>query len=154
MKVFPDTAAFGEEEERPELVYRFLAEETGEYQVELYTAPANPLVNGESVNLTVSSGEKSVKAQLIPADFRSGDSGDDRWAKPALDKVRKTCVKLPFRKGVQELAIGAMEAGITLERIQIYQAGKAVEDAYLGPEESWHERQGNGSHLRFPGQGS
>ncbi|HBA46333.1 MAG TPA: hypothetical protein DCZ91_00730 [Lachnospiraceae bacterium] len=154
VKVFPGTAAFGEEEERPELVYRFLAEETGEYQVELYTAPANPLVNGESVNLTVSSGEKSVKAQLIPADFCSGDSGDDRWAEPALDKVRKTCVKLPFRKGVQELAIGAMEAGITLERIQIYQAGKAVEDAYLGPEESWHERQGNGSHLRFPGQGS
>lgn len=138
VKVFPSTAAFGEKDEKPELVYRFLAEETGEYRVELYTAPANPLVYGESVNLVVSSGEKSVKAQLIPADFRSGDSGDDRWAKPALDKVRKTIVKLPFRKDVQELAIGAMEAGTILERILIYQAEKAVEEAYLGSEESSH----------------
>lgn len=138
VRVFPSTAAFGEEEEKPELVYRFLAEEAGEYRVELNTAPANPLVNGESVNLMVSSGEKSVKAQLIPSDFRSGDSGDGRWAKPALDKVRETCVKLPFRKGVQELAIGAMEAGIALERILIYQERTAVEDSYLGPEESWH----------------
>lgn len=138
VKVFPSTAAFGEKDEKPELVYRFLSEETGEYRVELYTAPANPLVYGEGVNLVVSSGEKSVKAQLIPADFRSGDSGDDRWAKPALDKVRKTIVKLPFRKGVQELAIGAMEAGTMLERILIYQAEKAVEEAYLGPEESSH----------------
>ncbi|MCI9336555.1 MAG: hypothetical protein HFH93_03265 [Lachnospiraceae bacterium] len=138
VKVFPSTAVFAQEEEKPELVYRFWTEEAGEYQVELLTAPANPLVNGESVNLLVRAGDgEPVKARLVPADFRSGDGSDGRWAKAALDKERCTRLAMPFGQGVQELVISPLEAGTVLERIRIYRPDCAGLKSYTGPEESW-----------------
>ena len=135
MKVFPSTAVFTEEEERPELTYRFLAESAGEYLVELLTAPANPLMNGQSVAVTVSCAG-TVRAELIPADFRSGDFNDSRWAAAALDQERSTKVRMVLQAGVQELTVGALEAGVVLERIRIYKADVSLKHAYLGQQES------------------
>lgn len=137
MKVFPSTAVFAEEEEKPELVYRFLAEEAGEYQVDIFTAPSNPLVNHRSVNLLVAGGEeKAVRAEILPADYRAGECGDGRWCNAALNQEHRTCVTLSFGKGVQELVIGALEAGTVLEKILIYRKGTSVPASYLGPEET------------------
>ncbi len=139
VKVFPSTAVFAEREEKPELSYRFLAEETGEYWVELLTAPANSLVYGQSVSFLVSGGTgNAVKAELIPDGFVAGDCSDRRWADPALDKERRTRVRMCFEKGVQELRIGALEAGTALERILIYRTDIFVSESYLGPEESYY----------------
>lgn len=137
VKVFPSTAFFAEQEEKPELCYRFLAEEAGEYWVELMTAPANSPVYGQGVHFLISGGKgEAVKAQLISPDFAAGDCGDSRWAGPALDKERKTKVRMYFEKGVQELRIAAMEAGTALERIRIYRTDIVPPESYLGPEES------------------
>ncbi len=141
VKVFPSTAAFGENGEKPELAYRFLTEEAGEYQVELHTSPANSLVNRKGVHFLVSNGAgESVTAELIPADFAAGDCADARWSGPALAQERKTCIKLHFGRGLQEIRIGAMEAGTVLERLLIYKAGTPVPESYLGPEESYFIR--------------
>lgn len=138
VKVFPCTAAFGPGEDRPELTYRFLAETAGEYRIELLTAPSNPLVYRQSVSLTVSCAElEPVRAELIPADFRSGEPGDARWARAALDQERKTALDLWLEAGVQELTVGAQEAGVVLEQIRIRRKDAPVKDAYLGPGESW-----------------
>ena len=137
VKVFPCTAAFGPEEERPELTYRFFAETSGEYRIELLTAPSNPLVYAQSVGVTVScGGQKPVRAELIPADFRSGEPGDGRWAQAALDQERKTALTLHLEAGVQELTVGAQEAGVVLEQIRIRRKDIPVKEAYLGPGES------------------
>lgn len=137
MKVFPSTAVFAEEEEKPELVYRFLAEEAGEYQVDIFTAPVNPLVNHGSVNLLVAAGEeKAVRAEILPSDYRAGECGDSRWCNAALDQEHRTGVTLSFGKGVQELVIGALEAGTVLEKILICKKGTYVAPSYLGPEET------------------
>ncbi|MCM1191962.1 MAG: glycosyl hydrolase 115 family protein [Butyrivibrio sp.] len=137
VKVFPGTAAFAEEEEKPELVYRFLAESAGEYQVELVTAPVNPLVNGQGLHLMAAAGEgRAVRAEILPADYRAGDSGDGRWSAGALNQEHRTVVTLPFEKGVQELVIGALEAGTVLEKILIYRKGMSVPESYFGPEET------------------
>lgn len=53
-----------------------------------------------------------------------------------MDQIRISSAVLPFKKGVQELSVGAMEAGVVLERIRIFHANSKIEDAYLGPEES------------------
>lgn len=137
MKVFPSTAAFGETEEKPELVYRFLIREAGEYQADIFTAPSNPLVNGQSVNLLVTGGKgEPKKAEIIPPDYRAGDCGDGRWCAAALNQEHRTSVELVFEEGVQELVIGAMEAGTVLEKILIHKKGKPLPDSYLGPEET------------------
>lgn len=136
MKVFPSTAAFGEEEEKPELVYRFLSEKAGEYRIELFTAPANSPVSGRGVSLLVSAGEETVRAEILPADYRAGDTGDGRWCAAALDQEHRTCVTLSLGAGVQELTVGALEPGTVLEKILIYRQGTAVPSSYLGPEET------------------
>ncbi len=134
-KVFPSTAAFSMEEEKPELYYRFLAPEAGEYQVELLTAPSNSLRSGQSVNLLVGNGAGgTVKAEILPPDYRGGDFHDGRWCAGALDQEHRTKVTLPFGEGVQELSVGAMEAGTVLEEILIYRQENAPRTSYLGPE--------------------
>lgn len=137
MKVFPCTAAFGEGEEKPELVYRLLIREAGEYRVELFTAPSNPLASGQSVNLLVRSGKgEQKKAEILPANFRAGDFNDGRWSAAALNQEHKTSVTLSFEEGVQELVIGALEAGTVLEKILVCREKTALPDSYLGPEET------------------
>lgn len=137
MKVFPSTAAFAEEEEKPGLVYRFYAETEGEYQVDLLTAPSNPLVNGQGLHLLVTGeGGETKRAELLPADYRAGDCGDGRWCTATLNQEHRACVTLYFRAGVREFTIGALEAGTILEKILIYKKGTSVPASYLGPGET------------------
>lgn len=141
VKVFPSTAVFDEKEEKPELTYRFFIEEAGDYHVELLTAPTNAVVNKQSVHVMVDNHLGNREAlELIPADFRAGESSDTRWAEGVLNQIRISSMCMPFEKGVQELSIGAMEAGVVLERIRIYKENTVLKESYLGPEESlWIE---------------
>lgn len=137
VKVFPSTAEFGEKEEKPEITYRFLVPEEGMYHVELITAPTNSLVSGRSVNLLVRIGDgENVKAEILPADYRGGDYGDGRWCAAALNQEHKTRINLYLKAGVQELTVGALEAGTILEKLLIYKQETVLPDSYLGPEES------------------
>ncbi len=139
VKVFPSTAAFAEEEEKPKLYYSFLSREAGTYRVEIFTAPSNPLKSGQSVNLLVGRGEENpIKAEILPADYKGGDYWDGRWCAAALDQQHRTCVALEFGEGVQELALGALEAGTVIEKILIYKEGTCVPASYLGPQESFY----------------
>ena len=132
IKVLPSTADFDEAEEKPEVSYRFYLEEAGEYQVDLITSPFNSVVNHRSVNMMV----QRRKVELLPEDFGAGDYNDARWCAGVLDQERRCSVILPFEKGVQELTLGALEAGVVLERILIHRPETVLPDAYLGPEES------------------
>ena len=133
IKVFPSTADFDEAEEKPEATYRFYLEEAGEYQVDIVTSPFNSVVNRRSVNLMV----QGRKVELLPADFKGGDYNDERWCAGVLNQERRCSVTLPFEKGVQELTLGALEAGVVLERILIHKPETVLPDSYLGPEESY-----------------
>ncbi len=137
VKVFPSTADFGEKEEKPEVTYRFLVQEEGTYHVELFTAPTNSLVSGRSLNLLVRSGDgENVKAEILPSNYRGGDYGNGRWCAAALNQEHKTHVTLRLNAGVQELTVGALEAGTILEKLLIYKEGTSLPESYLGPEES------------------
>ena len=133
LKVFPSTADFGETEEKPEITYRFYLEEAGEYEVEIVTSPFNSVVNHRSVNMMV----QGRKVELLPADFRAGEADDVRWSEGVLDQERRCSVILSFDRGVQELTLGAMEAGVVLERILIHKPSLTLPDSYLGPDESY-----------------
>ncbi len=143
VKVFPGTAAFGEEEEKPWIHYRFVISEAGEYQVELLTAPSNPVKSGQSVNLMVKSKEgRALKAEVIPVDYRGGDFWDGRWCAAALDQEHRASVTVELGEGVQELAVGGMEAGTVVEKLLIYKKGTKLPASYLGPQESYYIQKG------------
>lgn len=138
MKVFPSTAAFGEEERKPGLTYRFFLEAAGEYRIELYTAPANPVVYGQGVHLLVNCGDgETRRVEILPPDFRSGDFNDARWGDAAIDQERRTSMTVFLKAGLQELTVAALEAGVILERIILYKPGCPVKKSYLGGRETW-----------------
>ncbi len=138
VKVFPSTAVFAEKEEKPFVWYRCLIEEAGEYEAELVVAPTNSVVNKQSINayVQVRNGESKV-VNLVAADFRAGESSDPRWANGVLNQERRISTALTLDKGVQEIGIGAMEAGLVLQRVILYKKGAQKKDAYLGPVESF-----------------
>lgn len=133
LKVFPSTVDFNETEEKPEVTYRFYLEEAGDYQVDIVTSPFNSVVNHRSVNIMV----QDKKVELLPADFGAGDYNDARWCEGVLNQERKCSVLMPFDKGINELKLGAMEAGVVLERILIHKPAVMIPESYLGPEESY-----------------
>lgn len=138
VKVFPSTAVFEEKEEKPFVWYRCLIEEAGEYEAELVVAPTNSVVNKQSINacIQVRNGASKV-VTLVAADFRAGESSDPRWASGVLNQERRISTALTLDKGVQEIGVGAMEAGLVLQRVILYKKGVQKKDAYLGPVESF-----------------
>ncbi len=138
VKVFPSTADFSEEEERPLLTYRFRAASEGAYRVELLAAPTNSPVNGRPLRVTVGNGlGESQTLTLVDREFRAGDTRDAAWCQGVLDQVRAVSAVMHFGEGVQQLTVGALEAGLVLERIRVYPEGRKLPASYLGPEESW-----------------
>lgn len=138
VKVFPGTAVFSEEEEKPYLYYRIFVQKAGEYEVELVTAPTNSVVNKQSVNVLLQVNEKKAqKAELVAADFKAGESSDFRWALGVLNQERKVSVPVYLQEGVNVLGIGAMEAGMVLERIVLYGKDVQKSECYMGPLDSY-----------------
>jgi hypothetical protein len=139
MKVFPSTANFNETDENPMLTYRFLMEEAGDYTVEVWTTPVNPVQTNQPLRFTL---EKVEGAQhiitAVPADFVAFHT-DPRWCRGVLDSIRKSAATLTFEQGVQEIAIGALEAGLVLEQILIYPKDSEPPISYMGPNESFGE---------------
>lgn len=140
MKVVPCTASFRQGQEKPELTYRFLIPEEGDYCVELLTAPTNPAVSGQEVRVFAKASYCARTLVLTPSGFRAGDTRDADWCRGVLDQIHSTKTVFDFMKGVHELTIGALEAGTVLERILIYPVDYTLPASYLGPEESAYAR--------------
>jgi len=138
MKVFPVTSDFNEKEEKPSLTYRFLIEKSGDYDMEVWTTPVNSIQNKRPLRcrLESSNGEKQIVV-TVPDDFRAGSHTDERWCQGVLDNIRINKTSFKFEKGVQEISISALEAGLILERIIIYSKDKPPLNSYLGPPESF-----------------
>jgi len=137
MKVFPTTANFDERDEKPSLAYRFLIEEPGNYTAEIWTAPSNPLQNKRPLRFTLASQGAGQIITAVPADFMAGSHSDKRWNDGALNQIRISKAPLTFEKGVREIEIGALEAGLVLERVLVYRTGREPLESYLGPPESF-----------------
>lgn len=163
VKVFPVTASFGEPVslrdaglkpedspkektsaqslaaagERPWLTYQFLLEQRGRYRVELLAAPTNSPVQGKPLRLLVTAeGTGTKTVELVGEGFRAGDHRDEEWCRGVLDQIRRADVILELEAGIQRLSIGAMDAGVVLERIRICPADRQLPESYLGPAES------------------
>jgi hypothetical protein len=138
VKVFPSTAVFAMEEEKPYIYYRFMLEEAGEYEAQLVVAPTNSVVNKQSVNvaLQVNDGE-AQKVELVAADTRAGESGDPRWGMGVLNQERRISVPVTLEKGINTLGIGAMEAGTVLQRVILYNKKAKKPENYMGPDDSY-----------------
>ncbi|MCQ2540207.1 MAG: glycosyl hydrolase 115 family protein [Acetatifactor sp.] len=136
VKVLPATSFFTEEEDKPELTYRFCVPEEGIYQVKLMAAPTNPAVNNTGIYAYVKSGAYAQKVALVEPGFQAGANWDPNWNRGVLDQIHVGECMLRFEKGVNELTIGALEAGLVLERIVMIPDRMRLADSYFGPDET------------------
>ena len=137
MKVLPSTAEFLPKEEKPELIYRFVLPEAGKYRVELWTSPVNSVVNNRALRVHLENGTQTKNMNILNPSYRGGDYNDPKWSAAVMNQIHVVGTEMNFESGVQTLSIGALEAGMVLERIVIYPAGKKLKASYLGPEESY-----------------
>lgn len=137
MKVLPSTAEFTAKQEKPEITYRFEIPREGKYQVELWVSPVNSLVNRRALRAVLSNGKQKKNVNILTADFRGGDYNDYRWSQAVMNQIHIVSTKMDFEAGAQQLTIGALEAGMVLERILIYPADQKLKTSYLGPRESF-----------------
>lgn len=138
VKVFPSTAVFSEEEDKPSLTWQFRIPEAGEYQVDLLVAPTNSVVSRQGMYVLVKNSRmEQRRVEITAPDFRAGESSDPRWAQGVLDQIRVCSAKMPFEEGVQQLTVEALDAGVVLEQIRIHKPQVQPQQSYLGPEETY-----------------
>jgi len=136
MKVYPTTANFAPTDDKPMLSYQFFLEQAGEYVVEVWTTPTNPMRNNTPIRFVLGDLEKSEVITTVPADFIPFHT-DPRWSEGVLENIRKTKTTMSFDAGLQTVTIGALEAGLILEKILIYLPVNAPKKSYLGPLSSY-----------------
>ena len=136
-KVYPTTANFTESDDKPEISYQFNTEQTGKYVVEVWTTPTNPMTNNTPIRFALSGGTSAPQTiTTVDKDFVPFHT-DARWSSGVLDNIRKTSATMTFDAGVNRVTIGALEAGLILERILIYLPEHAPKPSYLGPKNSF-----------------
>ncbi len=140
MKVFPSTADFAAEEEKPSLTYSFVIPKAGDYMVELWTTPTNSLVNRRPLQVQLETKGQSKIVEILDASYRGGENSDWKWCMGVLNQIRVTAEEMHFEEGVNQLTVGAMEAGMVLERVLVYPVGEKPKDSYLGPVESYYTK--------------
>ena len=137
MKVFPVTAGFAIDAEAPVLEYQVYVKEAGDYVLELYTAPSNPVIYKGKMCVAISMNESAYEPMnTIP------DEGYVPWLSPAwadgvLEQIHKTAKKISLKQGENKIAIKAMDPAVVLEKLVVVKAGAAYPKSYLGPTESY-----------------
>ncbi len=137
MKVFPTTVNFADLVEKPSLTYRFFAEQTGEYTIELWTAPMNLIQDKTPIHIQLTTEECMEIIEIVPSDFAPGT--DARWEDGVLRQIKITKTTVCLTQGIKEITIGAMEAGVILQRILVYPIDSPPKESYLGPQESYYK---------------
>ncbi len=138
VKTYPTTESFTAEQaakhETAELTYLFEAARDGQYGVRVYVSPTNPLYPGDAqrLALTANDGETEVFSTL-PAQFCAGNCHNREWNENVLNNIRTCEVTVTLKKGENRLTIGAVDAGVVVQKLVVYPLAKPVKESYLGP---------------------
>ncbi len=137
VKVFPTTAQFEADKEAPTVEYKVYVKEAGNYNIEFYTAPNNPVVyKGKMcVGLGVN-GEAYQVVNMIPDEGYIPWVSPD-WAEGVLSQIHKAVASICLKQGENTISIKAMDPAVVLQKIVIAKDGVLLPDSYLGPKESY-----------------
>lgn len=144
IKVFPATADFLKDSDRPYVEYRFMTGQEAVYRIYFYLAPTTPVVfeREQYLGFSLNDGEvriiNTVEKTEIPY-FLS-----PQWAREARENIKLTKTDAICKKGINTLRFYGVSPAIVLEKIVIVREGATIPDSYLGPSESmatvdeWH----------------
>ena len=138
VKAYPTTESFTEEQavqhKTAELTYMLTAAEEGEYGVVVCVAPTNPLYPGDEQRLALTANDGATEVfSTLPANFLAGNCWNAEWNNNVLDNIRQCKLTVTLKKGENRLTIGAVDAGVVVQKLIVYPLTKPFKESYLGP---------------------
>lgn len=142
MKVLPPKHDFTRKSDRPYLEYCFEAQNTAEYELELYLAPSNTAYRDHKLYFGIQINEEEIQLENAVSDqFRSLDLGCMEWIRAVTDNIRIYQTKVSCKEGENRLRIYAVSPFFVLEKLVLHQKDNPLAKSYLGPSESYFKSQ-------------
>ena len=136
IKAYPVTTDFVKLDEKPYVIYRFIANENGEYNIRFWLEASTPVVyEREQYICFALNGEVQTVNTVIEPEKQFFLSA--QWSREATDHVKITDSTVVCRKGLNELRFYAASPAIVLEKIALYPKGTKLKESYMGPRESF-----------------
>lgn len=138
-KAFPVTSFFTPGKDAPSISYRVWVPKAGDYELNVYSAPGNPLQKGNRLCFGLKMNEEEY--QMIPTVSESYDAGTNgclEWEMGVLNQIHISKQSVQLQEGNNTLTICAADPGFVLEKLVLVKTGVKLPYAYLGPEESYY----------------
>ncbi|MCM1375149.1 MAG: glycosyl hydrolase 115 family protein [Muribaculum sp.] len=137
IKAYPVTTDFMTVPEKPYVLYRFLANRDGEYNIRFWLEASTPVVyeREQYICFSISGGEMQVVNTVEEVEKQFFLSA--QWSREATDHIKIVDSHITCKKGVNELRFYAASPAIVLEKIAVYHKDTDLKDSYMGPGESY-----------------
>lgn len=140
VKVYPVTADFYGENDRPWVAYDFYVPEGGEYNLRFYLAPTTPVTNESRQYLGFSLNDGDVHIINTVKEENKPFFLSAQWQQEAYEQIKITETTTMCKKGCNRLYFYGMSPAIILERIVLWRKDGGLFESYLGPRESYFEK--------------
>ncbi len=119
----------------PVVVYQLYVQQEGNYTLEIWSAPSNPMKAGSRLCFGIRINDlETVSIPSVSKDYRAGEPDNTEWCEGVLCQLRKTKLEIFLKTGINRIGVQAVDDGFVLEGLLVYQ--KELPVSYLGPKES------------------
>ena len=121
------------------LTYFVMAEQTGTYQLELWSAPSNPISMCAKMAYEVrNAGHADTwsRVNVFPDDYQAGEADCEFWAQGVVEQIHKNKTALFLKQGINPIEIKWSEENLVLEKIIIYPESMQLKSSCMGPVET------------------
>ncbi|WP_310601676.1 glycosyl hydrolase 115 family protein [Anaerosporobacter sp.] len=142
LKVFPEDWSGTSSLHSTAVTYRVYNEQTGDYQLEIWSAPVNPLTPTGRLYFGIEVNGQTLAERIpsVSASYQSGDPDNAEWSDGVLNQIRISKVKLSLVAGVNEITIHMMDLGFVLEGLLLCRDDRTILPSYLGPNENTYQK--------------
>ncbi len=125
------------------LTYDVYAPKEAQYQIELWSAPSNPLSRGKKYGYKIRNAGMNTKwkdIEIWSENYQAGKAGCREWADGVVEQIHKTTSILDLKQGVNSIEVALLDSNIVLEKILIYLEDIKIKSSCMGPMESYFVR--------------
>lgn len=128
----------GVNESKPAVLgYYFVVMQQGLYQLEVWSAPANPLSAESRICFGLVVNYNGFgEIPTVQKDYKAGEPDDSEWSRGVLEQIHKTKLQIPLNQGLNKIEIYTVSKEFVLEGLFISE--QPLKESYLGPQESYY----------------
>ncbi len=137
VKAFPAAVSYDEAQiqsgKTPCITYRFIAKESGVYDLIFHCSMRNPIVRGGRLNFGYAVDDGDVRIAHILQEGYFTEWQCDEWGDGVLAHEHLVKFKTELQKGLNTISVYAGDANFILEKLVMHREKCELADSYLGP---------------------